>query len=68
MTVIPKLKIEAATTTADAAPIGGHVIRVFGVPRCPCCLIRLHATAMRDVGDGEYRQREGTTARCVSGG
>ena len=54
MTAMPKLKIEA-TTTADAARVGGRVVRVFGTLRCPFCLrARLHATAVRETNGYEY--------------
>jgi len=54
MTTMPKFKTDAPTTTTDVARIGDRTVRVFGVLICPCCLVRLHATAMRDIGDDEY--------------
>jgi len=53
MTTMPKTEI--AATTTDAAHVGSHVVRVFGAHRCPHCLRgRLHASAWRDIGEGEY--------------
>jgi rRNA processing protein Gar1 len=58
---MPKFKTNVTTT--DTAHIGDHVVRVFGVMCCPHCLVRLHASAMRDVGEGEYAW---ICARCHS--
>jgi hypothetical protein len=67
MTAMRKFKTDVSTTTnvvtttTDTALIGGHVIRVFGDLRCPHCLAQLHASAVRDIGDGEYAL---TCQRC----
>jgi len=50
MTAMRKFKTDAT----DAARIGDRTVRVFGVLCCPCCLVRLHASAWRDTGEGEY--------------
>jgi hypothetical protein len=60
MTAMPTFKTE--TTASDFARVGDRVVRVFGSVPCPHCLrTRLHATAMREIGGGEYAL---TCPRC----
>jgi hypothetical protein len=59
---MPKFKTEVTTT--DIARIGDRVVRVFAAVPCPRCLRgRLHATAMREVGEYQYAW---TCQRCHS--
>jgi hypothetical protein len=62
MTTMPKFKTDTPTTT-DIAYGNGCVIRALGVICCPCCLARLRASAVRDIGEGEYAW---TCQRCHS--
>jgi hypothetical protein len=50
MTAMPR-RFETHT---DAASVNGRVVRVLGALSCPHCLRQLRATAVRDIGDGEY--------------
>jgi len=63
MTAMPRLKTEVASTTTDTARIGDRTVRVFSIVVCPFCLVRLHATAMCDIGEHEFAL---TCQRCHS--
>jgi ribosomal protein L40E len=63
MTVMPRLKTDTPTTTTDTAYTGDRTVRVFSIVVCPRCLARLHASALRDLGEGEYAW---TCQRCHS--
>ena len=61
-TKIETVTASAPGVTADTAHVGDRVVRVFGSVPCPHCLRRrLHATSMREIGDGEYAL---TCPRC----
>jgi len=53
MSTMSKFKTEVVTTTATTR-IGDRTVCVLGPMICPHCLARLHASAWRDIGEGEY--------------
>jgi hypothetical protein len=64
MNVAASIKTDAIAT--DSARIGDRVVRVHAVIRCPHCLrVRLRASGVHQIGEGEFAWRCGQCHRDI---